>query len=499
MKILFSYPPLDRSKGYPTIGQNRQFQYFSDPTFIYPVVPALAATMLRNAGHEVRWNDCIAEGMDRRDYLELIRREKPDVIVFESKTPVIKEYWEYIRIIKEEFSLAPRCPVTVLVGDHVTAIPEESLKNSNADFIITGGDYDFILRDLCAHSGGGQLSAKDLRRAAAAEPGVWYRENGVIKNTGPFALDHDLNEAPFIDRELTQWRLYAYENGNYRRTPGTYIMSGRDCWWGKCSFCSWTQLYPRFRVRSVENVLDEIGLLVRDLHVREIMDDTGTFPRGDWLHNFCRGMVDRGYAREIGFDCNFRFGSAGREEYRMMQRAGFRFLLFGLESANQETLDRLKKNITVEEIISSCRMARQAGLYPHVTIMFGFPWESYEHARRTFELGRYLLKKGYASSMQATIIIPYPGTTLYSECIEKNWLRTSEWADFDMKKPVMKIPFPEEELLKLVRGLYTIAFNPLFLGRKIAGIRSWDDLKFIFRAGRKVIGHLRDFTRSGSR
>lgn len=494
MKVLFSYPPLDTSKGYPTVGQNRQFQYFSTPTFIYPVVPAVAATMLRNAGHEVLWNDCIAERMDRARYFDLIRREKPDLIIFESKTPVIREHWDYVRAIKGEFPNEADRPAIVLVGDHVTALPEESLKNSPADFILTGGDYDFLLLNLCNWLGKNKLWTMDYGLSTILEPGIWYRGKGRIENTGPFCLNHDLNRAPFIDRELTKWRLYAYENGNYRRTPGTYIMSGRDCWWGRCSFCSWTQLYPQFRARSVDNVLDEIGSLISDLRVREIMDDTGTFPPGDWLRDFCRGVVERGYQRSVGFDCNFRFGETSLEEYRMMAKAGFRFLLFGLESGNQETLDRLDKGIRVEEIIDSCRMARHAGLYPHLTIMFGYPWESYEQAKKTFDLGRYLLRKGYAYTMQATIIVPYPGTRLYQECLENGWLRTSDWAAFDMKKPVMKIPFPEEELLKLIRGLYTVAFNPLFLTRKFLSIRDWDDVRFFLRAGRKVFGHLMDFS-----
>lgn len=40
-----------------------------------------------------------------------------------------------------------------------------------------------------------------------------------------------------------------------------------------------------------------------------------------------------------------RFGSVNEEEYRLMKKAGFRFLLFGLESASQITLDKLKKEI----------------------------------------------------------------------------------------------------------------------------------------------------------
>ena len=96
MKVMISYPPLETAKGFPTLGQNRQFQYFTEPTFIYPVVPATAATMLRDAGHEVLWNDCPAEGIDREEYFRLLEREKPDLIVFESKTPVIKEHWRLI-------------------------------------------------------------------------------------------------------------------------------------------------------------------------------------------------------------------------------------------------------------------------------------------------------------------------------------------------------------------------------------------------------------------
>ena len=111
------------------------------------------------------------------------------------------------------------------------------MRNSKVDFVLTGGDYDFLLRDLC-----GSLEAEGssfvIRDSSLLEPGIWYRENEHIENTGIFQLNHKLNDAPFIDRELTKWELYAYKNGNYRRTPGTYLMSGRDCWWGKCTFCS---------------------------------------------------------------------------------------------------------------------------------------------------------------------------------------------------------------------------------------------------------------------
>lgn len=491
MKVVISYPPIDTHKGYPTLGQNRQFQFFKEPTYIYPVIPATCATLLKEAGFEVIWNDCIAQDWSYAQFSEFIKTEKPDLIAFETKTPVVKQQWKIINDIKgliptslNKSKLEGTLPKVVLFGDHVTALPEESFQNSRVDFVLTGGDYDFLLLNLANHLD---------RRTLDLEPGIYYRENGQVKNTGKFALNHDLNSLPFIDRDLTKWHLYAYKNGNYKRTPGTYIMSGRDCWWGRCSFCSWPQMYPQFRTRHAENVLDEIGQLVDRFRVREIMDDTGTFPAGEWLKEFCQGMIKRGYNKKIFLDCNMRFGALTYEDLSLMKKANFRLLLFGLESANQKTLDRLDKNIKAERIIEDCRLATKTGLYPHITIMFGYPWETYEDALKTLELGRSLLKKGYAYTMQATMAIPYPGTSLFEECKQKNLLNSLNWDDYDMKSPVMKTQIEEHKIMELVRGMYKVSFQPEFILRKVFSLKDIDDLKYYLRAAKKVAGHIFDF------
>jgi len=94
MKIAISYPPLENKKGTPTLSQNRQFQWFTSPTYIYPVVPASAATLLKQNGYEVFWDDGIAEELSYQEWLARIIKEKPDVIAIETKTPVIKKHWK---------------------------------------------------------------------------------------------------------------------------------------------------------------------------------------------------------------------------------------------------------------------------------------------------------------------------------------------------------------------------------------------------------------------
>ena len=483
MRVSISFPPLESSKSVPLLTQNRQFQWFNEPTYIYPMVPASAATLLDRNGYEVLWDDGIAEGLSLSQWLSRLAKKSPDMIAIETKTPVVKRHWEIVKQVKHNL---PDSKV-VLMGDHVTALPEESFKNSPVDFVITGGDYDFSLLSICdSLSGKGKLA-----------PGVWYRESGNLRNTGKFRLDNDLNSIPLIDRDLTMWKLYSEKNGNYRKLPGSYVIAGRDCWYHKCTFCSWTTIFPTFRSRSPESLLEEVGILSNKYGVREIMDDSGTLPVGQWLERFCNGMIERGYNKDVTMDCNMRFGAVSLEQYRLMKMAGFRLLLFGLESGHQQTLDRVGKSLRVEEIIRSCKNAKKAGLEPHLTIMFGYPWETRKEAQKTLDLGLYLLRKGYADTVQSTIVVPYPGTPLFKECKEKNLLRTLDWDRYDMRETVMKTPMPEDEIQEMVQKIYRVAFNPEFIVRKVAGIRNVDDLRFMKRAGKKVIGHIRDFSGKG--
>ncbi|HLD41210.1 MAG TPA: hypothetical protein VJA84_03435, partial [Candidatus Omnitrophota bacterium] len=100
MKIFIGYPPLDSAKGVALLSQNRQFQYFKKPTYIYPVVPAQAATLLKKSGYEVIWKDCIAEGWTKEQFYQFIAKENPDIIAFETKTPVVQEHWGIIDKLK---------------------------------------------------------------------------------------------------------------------------------------------------------------------------------------------------------------------------------------------------------------------------------------------------------------------------------------------------------------------------------------------------------------
>lgn len=505
MKIFISYPPLSSEKGIPLLGQNRQFQWFNSPTYIYPVIPAYTATLLKEKGEEVIWDDAIAEGLDYDKWLARLIEARPDLVMIETKTPVVKRHWKIINELKEKADWDLKI---ILVGDHVTAQPEESLIYSKVDYVLAGGDYDFGIQNL----------VNFLEGKAELEPGIYSRVGGIWDSTGKnekinwdggefknYEINnsglrqdyhtHDLNTLPEIDRELTKWTLYAYKNGNFKYTPGTYMMSGRDCWWGKCSFCSWTTFFPgnNFRTRSAKLALDEVGHLI-DLGVKEIMEDSGSLPIGPWLEEFCAGMIDRGYNKKVTMSCNMRInGIKDPDIWRLMKEAGFRFILFGLESANQKTLDMINKGLKTEEIEPGLRICKEAGLEPHITAMIGYPWETYLEAKKTVDLAKDLFKKNCVNTLQGTVLIPYPGTPLYQYCKDNNLLNFTDYDRFDQREQVMKCPLTTEEVKELTQGLYKAFMTPRFVFNKIKSIRSIDDIKFLWMAGVKVLGHLMDF------
>jgi len=481
MKIIIGYPPTISEKGIALLSQNRQFQWFSNPVHMFPVVLGSAATLLKKKGNDVLWLDCIAENIDEERFFEILEKEKPDLFAFETKTPVIKQHWKIIDRIKNKFNIK-----VAILGDHATSFPKETLQKSKADYVLCGGDYDFLLADLVDF----------LEKKKKMPKGVWYRKGNKILTSGQFELKHNLDELPFIDRELVKWRNYQKEY-NLQGRPFFYIMSGRDCWWGKCKFCAWPRLYPKFRVRSAKNVLDEIEMLIEKYNVKEIFDDSGTLCVGEWLEELCKGLIERGYNKKIKYSCNMRFGALNLENYKLMKKAGFRLLKFGLESANQFTLNKLNKGIKVEDIIEGCELAKKAGLIVHLTMIVGYPWETKEDALRTFNLAKKLMQSGKADLLQATILIPYPGTALWNEALKNNWFLFNpyEYERYDMREPVLKVKGEPNEVVKVCEKIYTIFLTPRYILARIKNIKTLDDLKFNLRGVKAVLGHLKDFAR----
>lgn len=254
--------------------------------------------------------------------------------------------------------------------------------------------------------------------------------------------------------------------------------------------CSWpAMLYGyRYRLRSVGNVLDEIEMLADRYGAREVFDDLDTWPsKGRWAREFCRGMIERGLSERVVWGINARADLIEPETARLMRRAGCRVLKIGVESASQETLDRIRKRTTLRQIRDSVRVCREAGLTVHLTAMIGYPWEGRADALRTIRF----VKRLEPDSVQFSIVTPYPGTELYRQALANGWFAVdpTDWDSFDMSSPVLKAGDMEpEEVVELCeRAWKLIYFDPRFVLRHLARVRSVSDLKLLLRGMKAVV------------
>ena len=476
MRIVLGYPSLETDgRGLLHISQNRQSKYTSvaEEAAIFPCVMAWAATMLKQAGHEVVWQDGPASGLPWVAQLQELVRVRPDLVVWEVKTPSALRAYMAVNALKQ----ALPGTIVVLVGDHVTALPEEALAQSSCDFAVTGGDYDFALKSMLKG---------------------WPIDGDRIVR---FPTDTKLDVLPTIDRELCNWKLYS-RMGNYLYRPGTHGYSARDCWWrsgGGCTFCSWTNTFKNYRQLSVDQFMADVES-AHGLGAREYFDDAGTWaPPGAWASNALRKLQDfndnrRHQRARLRLGCNDRPGARGPDDYRQMAAAGFRFILYGLESANLATLQKINKGQHAEDMRNAAKWASEAGLQPHLTVMFGYPWESKEDAQRTVALVQELFNKGHANSMQATLLMPYPGTALFKQAQTESWLLTNDWNRYTMNECILRCPMSHGEVLEKIRDCYKAAVTPRYLLRKVVTIRTKDDFQFLWRGLKFWAGHLRDFT-----
>ena len=497
MKIAISYPPIINQDGQKAmVSQNRNVQFFKKPTYLLPVIHGQAATWLRDLGYDIYWDDGNSQLKSLEKWYQDLLKEKPNIVVFESTTPVMKFYWHLIDKLKSDL---PLC-IVIMTGYHSMRKPVETLSNSQTDIVLRSNHIDFALQKLIpyidVHS--------DWRNSCTIEGLMIRKEDNDFLDTGNFKQIEPLDLSPDIDRDLVQWENYAYENGNFIQTPGTYATSViRDCMFGKCTFCRYNGPDLTFSMRSVQKSLDEYQRLIEDYGAKEIFDDSGVWYRGAEAREFAKGIIDRGlHKKDCYFGFNTRFGYFDEETMALLSKANFRFVLIGLEAADEETLTRLNKGYGPEDVENNLRLFTKYGLFPHLTIMVGYYWQSREQLKKTIMTVERLMFKGFARTLQVTLCTPLDFTPYHEECIESGVLLTEDYSDFDMSKIIVRTPIPHDEYYAAIRRMYGIAFRPKFIFKQIEFLTRFNkkDWQFLFvygiRAIRRVRQHIFNLTKN---
>jgi len=381
-------------------------------TLYYPIWLAYATGALEKEGHCVKLIDAPAEKLSLDAVLALARDFKPQLAVLDTSTPSI---YSDINIAKEIKRVASDCFIA-LVGTHVSALPEETLRLDTCIGAIAIGEYDFTLKELAAtlQSGG------DLKGVQ----GLCFRNNVEVIRNANRAYIKNLDDLPFVSsvyQKHLKIENYFYSITKY---PQITIMTSRGCPY-QCSFCVYPQTIHghTYRRRSVSNVIEEFKFIKKEFpQVKEIFieDDTFTLDR-KYCKEFAEKMVSEGI--NIPWTANSRVDIKA-ETLRLLKDANCRLLCIGVESGDQTILNNIRKGITLEQIKEFVENAKMVGILVHACFMVGNRGETKETLKKTLVFAMALKP----DTVQFFPLMVYPGTDAYTWAKNNGYLQTQDYS-----------------------------------------------------------------------
>jgi len=222
-----------------------------------PINLATMASYIRDAGHKVKIYDIDAECIvDAEKIAAYIMRDKPQIIGFSCMTPRFPISVEVAEACKRISSDV----IVIVGGPHATGDPESVLYSSSIDYAIVGEGEEALLELLDKLEAGEDISSI---------PNLVLRIGDSVKVNPVRPFIENLDQLPFPSWDLLPLELY--------RDPvmftGLYmsINSSRGCAWD-CSFCASKVIWKRkVRMRSAENLVEELRILVKDYNISEFM------------------------------------------------------------------------------------------------------------------------------------------------------------------------------------------------------------------------------------
>jgi len=324
-----------------------------DPYPVYPLGMAVVSGAVKAAGHAVEQYDCLVDGDDLATLRTRIEAFAPDLISISLRNiDNVDSFsgenaWYLARVKELVAGIRGFCAAPIVVGGPaLTILPQEIAAYLEVDHAIIG-EGEVALPQLISDLDAGKQVGQVVERAMLL-PGNDFSTPMFDPRLAPFYLEHSgmLN-----------------------------LQTKRGCPY-RCSYCSYPHLEGnRFRRRDPEKVVSELRQLREQHGVERVFFTDSVFndPQGHYLE-LCEELIRHEVG--IGWSAYFRPQGFGREELRLMKRAGLYALELGPDAACDRTLAGLDKKLTFDEVVAvndACLAERLAAAH---FVIFGGPGET---------------------------------------------------------------------------------------------------------------------------
>jgi anaerobic magnesium-protoporphyrin IX monomethyl ester cyclase len=415
-----------------------------------PVWAGLIASYARGKGFSVQVLDAEGEVIPLQETVRRIVEMRPRltaIVVYghqpSASTQNMTAAGATCTALKEA---APELTVT-MVGGHVAALPERTLNEEQVDYVC-GGEGLYTIAAL--------LEALKSSRPddVTNVPDLWYRtEDGVPAYTKPAPLLKDLDgEMPGIAWDLLPMHKYRAHNwhcfGGIPREPYAAIYTTLGCPY-RCTFCciqapfksgelalGMKEEVNSYRFWSPDAVIGWIDVLVQQYGVKNIkIADEMFVLHPKHVHGICDRIIERGY--DLNIWAYARVDTVREGMLDKLKAAGFNWLAFGIEAANDRVRNDVQKGFGAELMFKTIERVKASDINIIGNYIFGLPEDDFETMQETLDLALSLNTEfgNFYSAMA------YPGSDLYQHALRAGWPLPDTWSGYS-QHAVNTLPLP---------------------------------------------------------
>ncbi|XOB40302.1 MAG: B12-binding domain-containing radical SAM protein [Candidatus Nealsonbacteria bacterium] len=432
--------------------------FISEGDFVWHPVDLTVLSGILSLDYHIEVIDAIAEKIGFQECYEKISLMDIDTIIFLSGAVSWEKDKEFLEKIKKKRPLR-----LIGTGDLFLFQGEKILRENK---FLDGLILDFTDSEILKFLSGEKGSFKN----------IIYRSEKEIFLPRKIKREKEIFSLPLPRLDLFPIKRYNFPIARY--FPFATIIASLNCPY-HCRFCIYNNL--DFKWRDVDNVVEELKYIY-SLGIREVRFRDNTFGANrNQALDICRKMILNNF--NFSWSCSSRVDVLDKKLLEIMKKSGCHTIQFGVESGNQETLDRFNKGFTLNRVREMFSLCQRLDIRTMAHFILGLPGENQETVLNTLRFA-IELNCDFATF---NIAAPRVGTDLRKNAISKGWLIDNALKSSDTVRtyPVIKTEKLSQKKLwelrnKAIRKFY---LRPHYIIKRILNLKSSYELKMNIREG----------------